>query len=115
MLRCCQCYGWTVEVHSKLLALQKRNSVLLFWYASLVLSASPSRQISVRVMARIAPVCRADSLVDEAGMICSTTWRPESNTASDGKPMQIKKEINGVLLTCGYIVDDSSKLDLHYL
>ena len=38
----------------------------------------------------------------------------ERNAASDGKPMQITKEINGVLLTCGYITDDSSKLVLDY-
>ena len=39
----------------------------------------------------------------------------ERNAASDGKPMQITKEINGVLLTCGYAVDDSSKLVLDSL
>ena len=33
----------------------------------------------------------------------------ERNATSDGKPMQITKEINGLLLTCGYIADDSSK------
>ena len=47
MLQCCQCYGWTVEVCCKLLALQKRNGVPLFWYVTLVLSASPSQPISV--------------------------------------------------------------------
>ena len=36
----------------------------------------------------------------------------EHNVASDGNPMQIIKEINGVLLMCGYITDDSSKLIL---
>ena len=39
----------------------------------------------------------------------------ERNEASDGKLMQITKEINGVLLTYGYIADDSSKLVLDYL
>ena len=29
--------------------------------------------------------------------------------------MQITKEINGVLLKCGYVADDSSKLVLNYL
>ena len=48
-------------------------------------------------------------------MLCSTRWRLERNSASDGKPMQITKEINGVLLTCGYIADDSSKFVLEYL
>ena len=73
MLRYCQCYRWTVEVRSKLLALQKRNGLPLFWYATLILSASPSQQISGHGMAS---VCRADSLVDEASMLCSTRWRP---------------------------------------
>ena len=39
----------------------------------------------------------------------------ERHAASDGKLMQITKEINDVLLTCGYIADDSSKLVLDYL
>ena len=39
----------------------------------------------------------------------------DRNSAADGKPMQIKKEINGVLLTCGYIAGNSSKLVLDYL
>ena len=39
----------------------------------------------------------------------------ERNAASDGKSMQITKEINCVLLMCGYIADDSSKLVLDYL
>ena len=34
----------------------------------------------------------------------------ERNEISDEKPMQITKEINGLLLTCGYIADVSSKL-----
>ena len=61
-------------------------------------------------MARNAPLCREDSLVDEA-----QGGDLERNAASDGKPMHITKEINGVLLTCGYVADDSSKLVLHYL
>ena len=92
-----------------------RNGVPLFWYATSVLSASPSQQISVDGMARIAKVCRADNLVDEAGMLCSTRWRLERNAASDGKPMQITKEFNGVLLTCGSIADDLRKPVLDYL
>ena len=72
MVRYCQCYGWTVKVRSTLLALQKRNGVPLFWYTTLVLSPSPSQQISVHGMARMVPVCGADSLVDRAGMLCST-------------------------------------------
>ena len=40
---------------------------------------------------------------------------PEHNAASDGKLMQITKEIDGVLLTCGYIADDSNKLVLDFL
>ena len=39
----------------------------------------------------------------------------ERTATSDGKPMQITKEINGVLLTYDYIADDSSKLVLDYL
>ena len=39
----------------------------------------------------------------------------ERNAASDGKPMQITKEINGLLLTCGYIADNSRKFVLDYL
>ena len=39
----------------------------------------------------------------------------ERNAASDGKPMQITKEINGVLRTYDYIADNSSKLVLDYL
>ena len=106
MLRCCQCYGWTLEVRSKLLALQKRNGVPLFWYSTLVLSASPSQQISVHAMARMVPVCRADSLVDGAGMLVAQGGDLERNAASDGKPMPITNEINVMLLTCGYIADD---------
>ena len=34
----------------------------------------------------------------------------DSSAASDGKPMQI----DGVLLMCGYIADDSSMLVLDY-
>ena len=36
----------------------------------------------------------------------------EHNATSDGKLMQIMKEIDGVLLTFGYVADDSSKLVL---
>ena len=111
MLRCCQCYGWTVEVRSKLLALQKRNGGPLFRYATLILSASPSQQISVHGVARMAPVCREDSLADEAAQDGDL----ERNAAFDGKPIQITKEINIVLLTCGYIADNSNKLVLDYL
>ena len=39
----------------------------------------------------------------------------ERNAASDGKPMQITKKINGVLLTCGNIADNVSKLVLDYM
>ena len=39
----------------------------------------------------------------------------ERNATSDGKPIQITKEINDVLLMCGYIADNSSKLVLEYL
>ena len=112
MLRCCQCYGWTVEVRSKLLALPKRNGVPLFRYATLVLSASPSQQISVHGMACVAPVCRADTLVDGAGVLLAQGGDLERNAASDGKPMQITKEINDVLLTVEYIADNSSNSGL---
>ena len=44
MFRCCRNYRWSVEVHSKLLAQQNRKEVSLFWYATLVLSASLSQQ-----------------------------------------------------------------------
>ena len=74
MLRYCQCYLWTVEIRYKLLAQQKRNNVPLFWYATLVLSACSSQQISVHGVARMAPVCRADSLVDGYIYIC--IYRP---------------------------------------
>ena len=39
----------------------------------------------------------------------------EHDAASDGKLMQITKEINGVLLTCGYIADDAILHALDYL
>ena len=39
----------------------------------------------------------------------------ERNAASDGKQMQFTKEIDDVLLTCGYIADNSNKLDLDSL
>ena len=39
----------------------------------------------------------------------------ERNAASHWKPMQITKKIAGVLLTCGYVADDSSKLVLDHL
>ena len=52
----------------------------------------------------IEPVC----LVTQGGDL-------ERNAASDGKPMQITKEIDGVLLTFGYVADDSSKLVLDSL
>ena len=48
-------------------------------------------------------------------MLCGTIAQDgdlERNASSDGKPMQIMKDINGVLLMCGYIADDSSKLVL---
>ena len=51
----------------------------------------------------------------EPGMLCGTIAQDgdlERNASSDGKPMQIMKDINGVLLMCGYIADDSSKLVL---
>ena len=35
------------------------------------------------------------------------------NAASDGKLMQIAKEIDGVLMMCGYVAADSSKLVLN--
>ena len=38
----------------------------------------------------------------------------ERNAAADGKPIQITKEIDGVLRTCGYVADDSSKLVLDH-
>ena len=53
-----------VEVRSKLLVLQKRNDMPLFWYATLVLPASPSQQILVHSRARMAPMRHADGLVD---------------------------------------------------
>ena len=90
----------------------EEKHVPLFRYVTLVLSASPSQQISVYGMAHMAPLCRADSSVDWTGMPCSTRWWPERNAASDGKPMQMTKEIDGVLLTCGYVVDDSCQFVL---
>ena len=40
----------------------------------------------------------------------------ECNAASHGKPVKItKKEINGVLLMCGYVADESNKLVLDSL
>ena len=36
----------------------------------------------------------------------------ERNAASDGKSMQIKEEIDDVLLMCGNVADDSSSLVL---
>ena len=91
-------------------ALQKRNGVQLFWYATLILSASPSQQISVRLQCveQIALLMEPVCFVAQGGDL-------ERNAASDGKSMQITKDINGVLLTCGYIADDSSKLVLNYL
>ena len=61
MYRCCRSYGWTVDVCSKLLVPQKRNDVPLYWYATLVLSVSPSHQILVHSVARMAPIWRADN------------------------------------------------------
>ena len=37
----------------------------------------------------------------------------ERTAASDRKPIQITKDIDGELLTCGYVADDSSKLVLN--
>ena len=39
----------------------------------------------------------------------------ERNAAFDGTPMKITREIVGVLLTCGYVAEDSIKLVLDSL
>ena len=39
----------------------------------------------------------------------------ERNAASDGTPMKVTKDIDVVLLTFGYVADDSSKLVLDSL
>ena len=96
-----------MEVSSRLLAANKRN-VSLFWYATSILSASPSHQISVHVWLQcgvhtawpIEPVQGGDL---------------EPNAASDGMPVHIRNEIDGVLRTCGYVADDSSNLVLDSL
>ena len=73
------------------------------------------QQILVHGVACMAPKSRADSLVE---LVCITAHGGdlERNVDADNeKPMQITKEIDGVLLTCGYIADDSSKLVLNSL
>ena len=70
--------------------------------------SSMARQVWLQCVEQIAWLMEPVCFVAQGGDI-------ERNAASDGKPMQITKAINGVLLTCGYIADDSSKLVLDYL
>ena len=86
-----------MEVHSKLLALQKRNGVPLFWYTTLVLSASPSQQVSVHNMAHMSLCVEQIAWLMEPVCFVAQGGDLERNVASDGKPMQITKEIHGVL------------------
>ena len=103
------------QVCSTLLAQQKRNDIPLFWYVTSLLSASQSQQISVHGVAGIAPMYRADSLGDRTSIFLAQGGDFERIVASDGKPMQITKEIDDVLLMCGYVADDLSKLVLDSL
>ena len=89
--------------------------MLMFWYATLVLSASSSQQISVRSMHVWLQCVKQIAWLMEPVCFVAQGVDLERNAASDGKPMQITKEINGVLLTCDYIADNSSKLLLDYL
>ena len=66
-------------------------------------------------MARMASVWRADSWLIVPVFFIAQGGELGRNADSDGKLMQITKEISGVPLTCGYIADDSSKLVLDSL
>ena len=115
MLRYCQCYGWTVEVRSKLWRCRRETACPCFgtrpWYCQQVhhsRSQSAAWHVWLHCVEQIAWLMEPVCFVAQGGDLAR-------NAAFNVKPMQITKEINGVLLTCGSIADDSSKLVLDYL
>ena len=80
-----------MEVHFKLLPLQKRNDVTLFWYATLILSASAAQNISVHGMASMALMCVQIARLIEPVYFVAQGADLECNAASDGKPIRLRR------------------------